>query len=398
MTSRILPVRKYIHDSLKTFPWASNTQFETIWTYVDHQLAGRGKGRQALLRSGMSDFSDRIIEYQLRQANYYLKLLNKDLHQHTLKIDRRKIHQLSFDDTMSERFGEKVFGAAHQYNHTHGNVCHGQTLVDLVITTDHVLGVDFQVYLPKKYLQRAKGSLEGFETKIEIVYHQFQKWITKLRQQGLSPTKIWESVDCWYACERLTTLFRQSETNFLLGLRKDTHCYWFGQTARLDQVFNPSDDWNYRTDPNSGKKVYFQKKILNLVKHGQCKVFAIRRSNDVRVRYYATNRLKLKPEQLLPRLKAHWRVETMHLCLKDLFQLRGCNSGKETMNDVHWQLSYTIYLLLCQYQHQLHQQGVSVTLSRLLIHYQYHYDVVRAQKCFSSPSRRSQLKQLLVTS
>ncbi len=141
MTSKTLPVRNYIHDSLKNFPWTSNTQFETIWTYVDHQLAGRGRGRQALQRSGMTPFSDRIIEYQLRQANYYLKLLNEDLHRHTLNIDRRRIHQLCFDDTMSERFGEKVFGAAYQYNHTHGNVCHGQTLVDLVVTTDHVLVV-----------------------------------------------------------------------------------------------------------------------------------------------------------------------------------------------------------------------------------------------------------------
>ena len=37
------------------------------------------------------------------------------------------------------------------------------------------------------------------------------------------------------------------------------------------------------------------------------------------------------------------------------------------MNDVHWQLSYMVYLLLCQYQHQLHRRGVYVTLPRLLI-------------------------------
>ena len=107
--------------------------------------------------------------------------------------------------------------------------------------------------------------------------------------------------------------------------------------------------------PDLGKKGHFQEKILNLVKFGQCKVFAIRRGSDTRIRYYLTNRLKLKSEQLLPRLKAHWRVETMHLHLKDLFQLRGCNSGRETMNNVHWELSYHVYLLFCQYQHQLRQ-------------------------------------------
>lgn len=398
MKSKILPVRTYIHETLKNFPWVSITQFEAIWAYVDHQLAGRGRGRQALIRSGISPFSDRILHYQLQHANYYLKLLNKDLQRRTMNIDRRRIYQLSFDDTMEERFGEKVVGAAYQYNHTLGGVCHGQTLVDLVVTTDHVLGVDFQLYLPKKYLQRANRPLADFETKIEMVYQLFQKWFTKLCYQGLAPSKIWTTLDCWYACEKLTKLFRQSGNNFLLGLKKDALCHWFGQTARLDQIFNPADKWRYRTDPDSGKKVYFQEKTLNFVKHGHCKVFAIRRGNDLRARYYATNRVKLKPEQLLPRLKAHWRVETMHLDLKDRFQLRGCNSGKETMNDVHWHLSYLVYLLFCQYQHQLCQQGVIVTLPRLLIYYQYHYDAVRAQKCFSSPSRRFQLQQLLVSS
>ena len=59
---------------------------------MDHQLAGRGRGQQALLYSGMSDFSDRTIEYQLHQVNYYLKLLNEDLYCSTLNIDRRRVH------------------------------------------------------------------------------------------------------------------------------------------------------------------------------------------------------------------------------------------------------------------------------------------------------------------
>jgi hypothetical protein len=121
------------------------------WAYVDHQLAGRGRGRQALLRAGMSDFSDRSLEYQLRQTNYYLKLLNEQIQTRSGKIDRRRIHQLSLDDTMNQRFGKKVYGAAHQYNHSQGNVCHGQTLMDLVCSTDHILGVEFRLYLPKKY-------------------------------------------------------------------------------------------------------------------------------------------------------------------------------------------------------------------------------------------------------
>lgn len=398
MSLKILPIRKYIHDCLKNFPWASDTQFEAVWTYVDHQLAGRGKGRQALLRAGMIDFSDRILEYQLRQSNYYLKLLNEGLQKRSFNIDRRRIHQLSLDDTMRQRFGKKVYGAAYQYNHSHGNVCHGQTLVDLVLSSDHVLGVEFQIYLPKKFLQRTNGSLDDFETKIEHAYQLLEKGIKQLYQQGLSSSKIWISIDCWYTCAKLTILIRKTGTNFVQGMRKDALCHWFGQTARLDQVFNSKSKWYYRTDPSSGKKVYFQKKTLNLVKHGRCKVFAIRRGDETRIRYYATNHLKLSIHQLLERLKVHWRVETMHLDLKERFHLNGCNSGKNTLNIIHWQLSYLIYFLFCQYQYTLRLKGEKITIARLLLHYQYYYDEKRAQYCFSSPTRRLKLQKLLIAS
>ena len=76
MSTKILPIRKHIHDCLKNFPWTSDTQFEAIWIYVDHQLAGRGRGRQALLRAGMSDFSDRILEYQ-----YFVTMGEGDLYE-----------------------------------------------------------------------------------------------------------------------------------------------------------------------------------------------------------------------------------------------------------------------------------------------------------------------------
>jgi hypothetical protein len=205
-------------------------------------------------------------------------------------------------------------------------------------------------------------------------------------------------MDCWYACEKLTTFIRLTGTNFMQGMKKDALCHWFGQTARLDQIFNSDDKWYYRSDPNSGIKIFFQEKPLNLVKYGRCKMFAVRRGKETRVRYYGTNVLKLSVPRLLERLKVHWRVETMHLDLKERFQLNGCNSGKEVLNLIHWQLSYLIYFLFCQYQYLFYQQSKKISLTRLLLHYQYHYDEMRAQRCFTSPSRRLKLQQLLVTS
>jgi len=127
-------------------------------------------------------------------------------------------------------------------------------------------------------------------------------------------------------------------------------------------------------------------------------VFAIRRGNETRIRYYATNVLKLTINSLLKRLKTHWRVETMHLDLKERFHLNSCNSGKNTLNLIHWQLCYLVYFLSCQYQHQLARNGIKISLTRLLFHYQYHYDEERARRCFSTPSHRLKLQRLLVTS
>ena len=135
--------------------------------------------------------------------------------------------------------------------------------------------------------------------------------------------------------------------NFGQGIRKNTLCHWFGQTVRLDLIFNQHDKWYYRTDPYSGKKVFFQEKTLNLARYGRGKVFAIRRGDETRIRYYITNVLKLSINRLLERLKVHWRVETMHLDLKERFHLNGCNSGKTILNLIHWQLCYLVYFLSC---------------------------------------------------
>ena len=396
MPVKYLPVRKYIHDCFKNFPWASESQFETIWNYADHQLAGRDSGRKALLRSGMTPLTDRILEYQLKHINCYLDHFKQTQIRHHTKIDKRMIHQLAFDDVCESRAGQKVFASSYHYNHSQSSIDWGQVLVDVAHVSDHVLNVDYQPYLPQPYLDRGNRPQEDFATKIEIVEQLFLKHMEELTRQGLDSIKIWASFDCWYASETLTTTVRQSEVNFSQGLKKDTRCVLFGELKRLDEVFKPADEWHYRTNSHSSNRVYFQEKKLLLNCHGWCKVFAVRRGNDPRIRYYATNRLKIAFEAFLPRLRTHWQVETMHHNLKQYFNFRGCYSGEETLNRVHWQIDYLLYLMFRQYQWQQLQQGVSVTIPQLIALYRYQYDEVRAYHCFSSPKKRFQSKKALL--
>ncbi len=388
MTVQFLPVRNYIHDCFKNFPWASESQFETIWNYVDHQLAGRDRGRQAMLRSGMSELTDRITAYNLKHISCYLEHFKEAQLRHKPKIDKRRIHQLAFDDTSQERAGRKVFASSYHYNHSHNSVEWGQVNVDLVHVSNRIVNVDYRPYLSQSFIERTNYSQGDFYTKIKIVRELFQEHSQTIIRKGLAPSKIWVSLDCWYASKKLTTDVRQSGANLLQGVKKDTRCVLFGKLKRLDAMFKPEKQWYYRTNPHSGNRVYFQEKELFLNRHGKCKVFAVRRGNDPRIRYYATTRLKITFEALLPRLRAHWQVETMHHDLKQYFNLRGCFSGNETLNRIHWQINYLLYLMFRQYQSRQQQQGLAITLPKLIALYRYQYDEIRAQRCFNSPKKR----------
>jgi len=312
VTAKYLSVRNYIHDCFKNFPWASKRQFETIWQYVDHLLAGRGFGRQALLRTGLTEMTDRMIQYHLCRLAYYPQCFKQTQQRHFTKVDRRLIHQLVFDDVGNSRAGRQVFASSFYYNHAQSSVDWGQVLVDSAIVTKRVVDVDYHPYLPQPYLDRSQRPQTEFYTKNKIAQELFSIHLERLIQQGVPLSKIWASFDCWYASEQLTTRVRQSGAKLLQGLKKNTCSNLFGHLKRLDEVFTPTDPWHYRTKRHSGKKVWFQAKILNLNRHGRCKVFAIRRGQDPRIRYYTTTDLKCSIERLLPRLRAHWQVETMH--------------------------------------------------------------------------------------
>ena len=217
MSPDFLSVRSFVFNHLNTFPWASQRQAETIKDYIDQLVAGRESGRQALLRSGMTEFTDRIIKYQLKQARYYLEHFFYQINHQISNIDRRKVYQLACDDTIEERVGKKVFAAAYQYNHSQSSVVWGQTLVDRVMISDQLMNVDVKTYLPKSYLERTGQSLNEFQTKIQIVKEMFRADYAWLRSQRLAAEKIWVTVDSWFACRELTTEFRQSGVSFLQG-------------------------------------------------------------------------------------------------------------------------------------------------------------------------------------
>lgn len=396
MTVKFLPIRKDILNTFKNFPWASATQTETLVTSVDHLLAGRGKGRKALLRSGMTPLTDRKLQYNLNSSLCYLRNLKEQQQKGNNKIDHRRIYQIALDDTIKHRVGKGVFASSYQYNHSKSSVEWGQTIVDMVLVSDHVFEVDYQVYLPNSYLSRTKQPEDEFKTKITLAQQLFQRQYEQLIAQKVSTKKIWVSIDCWYPSEELVTSFKQKEVKIAMGLKKDTRCNLFGKFFRLDETFDKKSPWKYRTNRRSCNNVYFQEKTLNLTCQGRCKVFAVRRGNDKRIRYYGTNDLKISFDRFLARLTTHWQVETMHHNIKQFFGFNKCMTGSKVLNQLHWSLCYFSYKLFRDYQWKMSQKNILVTIPHLFALYCYQYDEDRAYKCFSSPLKRSISRRRLI--
>ena len=359
-------------------------------------ISGRRTSRTACLKAGLWDLTDRQLQYSLEQAASRCQHLLPYFEQRFWKWDRRCNHYISFDDTPNRRYGQKVYAAARQYDHGRNGAYWGNTLVDGVISSNRLLALEFQAYLPRAYLERQGEPNPTVITKSQLMQTKAQHWRETLLVAGVPASKIWQTIDCWYASEEFTQEVRASGTNLLMGLKKNLLCNLFGTAVALDQVFAREQTWHYRTDPVSGTKVWFKTKVLNLFRHGRCRVFALRRGQEKRVRYYGTTHLKLSVEGLLGHLRAHWLVETLHEDVKQYFGLNGCYSGRQEMNEIHWTLSYCLVYLFRVLQTRLQAKGDRVTIHQLWDQYCFQYDAERAKKCFMTPQRRMKALRLLV--
>ncbi|OLS20296.1 MAG: hypothetical protein HeimC3_41250, partial [Candidatus Heimdallarchaeota archaeon LC_3] len=69
------PIREFIQQSLKTFPWSYGSQNINMAALCDHLIAGRRKSIQSLERTGIDNISARKIRYSLLRSRPYLQIL-----------------------------------------------------------------------------------------------------------------------------------------------------------------------------------------------------------------------------------------------------------------------------------------------------------------------------------
>ncbi|OLS20141.1 MAG: hypothetical protein HeimC3_41740 [Candidatus Heimdallarchaeota archaeon LC_3] len=115
---------------------------------------------------------------------------------------------------------------------------------------------------------------------------------------------------------------------------------------------------------------------------GRCKVFAIKRGGEQRIRYYLTNQLTLTIQTYLKYWKDHWNVESLHKYIKHEFALADCYSGREIPNRSYWNIVYFLNSIFHHYRMKQIKKGYSFTIYQLVEAYCLDYDISRARKHF----------------
>jgi len=391
------PIRANIQQTFKDFPWSYSNQDNVLMAYADLLLAGRSKSWNSYARLGIEEFTVRNFQYALLKSELHLQLLKEHIISKFGKIDRRQAFTVGVDDTSSQRYGEKVFGASIHYDHTGKGFQYGNVVVDFSVSSLTYLNNGYKVYLSKRALQKEVGNDRDLETKIELAYQIFSKQVPELLHLGISPKQIYCTSDSWFGCQLITDRIRELGANFILGTKKSATCNLFGNQIRMEELFKPDDPWKLRTNPKSNKDIYYQEKIINMTTLGKCKVFAIKRGQEKNIRYYATNNLKLTINTFLKKRREHWSVETLHDNIKNYMGFNDCYSGREIINLSHWNFVYLLDLIFRYYQLDLKRNDEKLTIFQLWETYCLYYDISRSKKCFRSKGQIGKAKKRLVS-
>jgi len=391
------PVREFIQQTLKEFPWSYRSQGDVMAAFADHLLTGRKKSWQSFVRTGIVEYSARQVQYSLLWGENHLRLLKERCVERFAIHDKREAVTIAVDDTSTKRYSTGVFGAAHQYNHGSGGIQLGNVIVDCWISAKSYLNYEYQLYLPKQFLAREIGHSDDLRTKIALASDMFKKQIDLLQRLGYRSDLIWGTTDSWYVCKELVTLFRESGTHFMMGIKSGAKYYHFGQLRRVDQGFAAAEMWHFMTNPTTQTKVYYQTKVVTFPTLGRCRLFAIKRGGSAEIKYYVTNKIDLTILSFCKRWKDHWGVETLHKNVKDFCGFDDCYSGREVINLSFLSLVYLLHFLFCQQQRLLQRQGHEVSLEQLWETYTLDADIERAQKCLRTTPQIAHARKRLVS-
>ncbi|OLS20142.1 MAG: hypothetical protein HeimC3_41750 [Candidatus Heimdallarchaeota archaeon LC_3] len=220
MTKIYPPVRKYIQQTLKDFPWSYFEQGRAFAAISDHLVAGRKKSLSAYTRTGIEEITVRKFSHALLTGEYPIEMLKEDYSRENNTIDRRETFNISVDDTSAERHGKKVFGGAIQFDHSKKGYEYGNVFVDYSVIAPSYYDCGYQIYLAKSWLEKELIPEYYLQTKIELANQIFEEQIKHLSAMGVDPKRIKCTSDSWFGCKKICDAIRAMGAFFTMGMKK----------------------------------------------------------------------------------------------------------------------------------------------------------------------------------
>ena len=345
-----LSIRNFISDTLKTFPWQYSKASTTLLAVLDSLVAAHVKSWSGIERWSFNDVTVKKIQHFFNTGQLSLQLFTDFINNRYNIIDKRERFITSTDDTHQVRYGKNVYGASYYKSHVNKGNEYGNTLVTNQISSKSYHSIDFKVYLAKRCIEKSNLEQLEFQTKAELAETLFLNSINSMTQKGIQKKQIYCTSDSWYISKPLVALFREQGVKFVIGCKKNTKLELFNSEFQLGTIEPKILPWKRHSDPKTGSILYYKVKTYVFKTYGRLRIFMIKRGTDSRIKFYATNNLKMTISTFCAIWKDHWGIETFHNYSKCFFGLEKSYSGMKNTNITHWKIVILLYLLFCHFK------------------------------------------------
>lgn len=128
-------IYEYIDDLFDRFFDVPQYQITHFKEFTRGLLGCRKKSLQSIKRTLNLENHISTISRNIKKVPEYLKSTKKEvLSQIETLFDKRSNYYVAIDDTMIQRYGKNVYGAAYQHDHSIGASIFANVFVDTIVT------------------------------------------------------------------------------------------------------------------------------------------------------------------------------------------------------------------------------------------------------------------------
>jgi hypothetical protein len=364
------PILEYIQDTIKALCSENGlTDVRTLLQIVDGTLRNIKKSMKKLTTLDIVDVHVSNIIRLIKKLFKNLKMLKKVIYSLANKYlsSRRKTY-IIFDDTLIKRYTETAFGTGVFYNHNEKTYITGNDIVSLHQVNDKIsISLDYALYLTNDFIEKYNkehiDKLE-FKTKIELA----KEMLSEVLKKGLRGYVLG---DAWFTCEELIALLRERSVKYILGCKSDKHIVLFGKEKTLKQIFEKIKLRYFHFD---GIKYYYAAKTLNIKDWGRHKILAIKTENDDELKYYITNKLNMKPENIWKNYQNRKWIEAFYEDAKEIIGLKKLYMHAKDSVVSYFNFIWYLYNIFAIYRAEKAENGINVSIEGIFDEYNKFYN------------------------